>query len=207
MDSLLREILDSLEFEDNGWIRVHSYVWDDEAINLTFEINTGIAPDDRQLWTVRCSNVSSYQLAQDLAYDIEIAEKHVLLLPHTSPSSELFFSGAAGNPSEVIGKLWLVHEHECGQWIPFRRYLNRQVPLNDLLTASSGCLAKGPKPLLERYASVLVDCGLKPSVVGEHEPKRWVANRWAPEPTGLRVMIVEGTYIVAQDFVFSRTSA
>lgn len=160
----LQAIVDTGEFEDNGWINLLAAEWHESDLSLTLIVNPG--NDSLQRWRLRCGDVLEYQIAAagDCGFN-HWSSDHPALDQYTEPHDQLYFSGAVPNPREGVGALWLAHRSHADDWYPLERYVNTEVPLDALLAGGHGLLASGPRTLLEIYAEALRSLKCSPNVV------------------------------------------
>jgi hypothetical protein len=192
----LREITQSAEFTERGWLRLASSHWDDRAIRLELEVAEGRGREAVARWTVACSNVREYLICDADGGGLQVnGSDHPVVRQHIEPRADLFFQGKPSAPTELLGRLWLAHRAIADDWIDFDRYLNLPGRLERLLRRGSGKLASGPRFLLDEYAAVLRAAGVEPSLGGKRatSPK---AALWAAH--------FGDSYVVAEAFVASR---
>lgn len=85
----------------------------------------------------------------------------------------------------------------------FGKYQNSSEQLYTLLRTSNGSLGKGSKKLLTKYEKCLNGYGIETSTVGGYIPTYWDGkNKFSGET--LKIFLMSGSYIVGQDFVFTR---
>jgi hypothetical protein len=140
-------------------------------------------------------------LSLGYCYDLELSDDHVLLWPHAAPTSAISFYGKAENPSAVAGALYERHRELVDKWIPLHRFLNPGVQLTDLLSGGYGMLAEGPEQLILAYEEVMQQHGFSTS---HREPTArvyWEDHAWHEQTAALSVLILDESYIVAEEFV------
>lgn len=71
MDSLI-EILQSMEFENDGWLRITSLMTSEHNSTLNISVHTGQEEEAIQLWHVIGTNTEGYHIEMETCYDIEI---------------------------------------------------------------------------------------------------------------------------------------
>src|SRR5262249_27234879 len=129
-------------------------------------------------WRIIAREVVDSKFVSPLG-DVELHSEHILARQHTDPRLDLYFVDRSLLPAaEIAGNLFLAHVRVADWWIPFRRYLNRDAPLDRLLDGGSGKLAEGPNFIIEAYRGVLETAGMRVSVVGKGRAGRWDGTTW-----------------------------
>lgn len=123
-------------------------------------------------WKLRFSGVVEQQLSVIVDCGLNVWRHHVVLDQYTRRREFLHFAQRPGNADEVIGQLWRAHTAAVDDWIPFDRYLNRELQLAELLASGSGLLATGPDFLIDPYERVMRDFGCQPCRLALPGPPR-----------------------------------
>jgi hypothetical protein len=160
MDELLA-LLHTVEFEDNGDMRIVHAHWSGDRLVLRAQVDHG--DETRSSWQLRFTGVLESSLTVLVQCGLNIWQDHAAIDQYTRRRQFLHFSAAPTNPDAVVGQLWAAHSDLAGDWIPFERYLNGELPLAKLLASGSGLLATGPDFLISAYAAVLERNGCRPS--------------------------------------------
>ena len=200
----LDALFDTMEFEDNGGLVVASVRWPGRGCELLLNVRTGEEAAPRQAWRVWCTDFRASRLSVAWVDRAELAAEHPLLFPYTEPHGKLAFLGRPTDSRVVVADLWEVHRLATDLWHPFEAFFNPGLPLTELLASNSGLLAEGPVSLLERYAGVLRDHGLEPSIFGQRPPVRWLDGAWRPEAPDLRAFILGESFVVGAGFEVKR---
>ncbi len=115
----------------------------------------------------------------------------------------------------LVGALYERHQDSAEGWIPFPRFLNASHPkLPTLLAGGHGLLADGPIPLMEAYAAVLLEHGVRASMLEPRPPQR-LEVRGGPDPCyethtlleedrDLAVLTLGESFVVAKSFAAMR---
>jgi hypothetical protein len=204
---ILTEILQSMEFEDDGWLRISSLVTSDRSSTLNVSVHTGQEEEPIQLWQVTGTNTEGYHIDMETCYDIEIVKDHPILWHYNCPTIQLYFNGSTLSPERAIVQLYERHLQLTGTWIPFHRYFNPEMSLRKLLISSHGMLARGPKILLKEYADIIITSGITVSTTAEKKRLYWNGEARVPYPEGLKAVIIGNSYIVAEKFEVQRIDA
>lgn len=196
---MLGALSDFLEeqHEDQSWADFAAIqrVGDDLDILLNVGFESGLLTT----WKINCGNTRDFWVSEGI--DIRsYAEDHPAARQYTDDTVDLFFRGACPEPARVVGKLWHAHRNEVQHWIGFDRYLNVVPSLAALLSGEYGKLAAGPLFLIERYAEVLDQARLSPSIVASRPPMRLREGVWVPQTAPLFFVQLGSCCVVAERF-------
>ena len=197
----IEDLLHSKEVDDDGWVRIASLRWD--ARNLICDLCVDESYGGRTVvwWQVSCREVRDFLITDVNGGGLQIdGGDHPVVRQHSDPRVDLSFRGQAADPIRLIGSLWQVHREICDDWIPFDRYVNTALPLEELLASRSGKLAAGPRFLLEAYVRALHDHGVSSSLSGERPVARFVDGQWREQQKSLLVMHCGQSFVVAEQF-------
>jgi hypothetical protein len=64
-------------------------------------------------------------------------------------------------------------------------------------------LASGPRKLLEKYATVLDRYNIRFSIIGDRVPQYWDGENHSDETGNAKVLFVDNSYIIADEFLFA----
>ena len=158
-----------------------------------------VSPDGKtqEVWEVICKSVVESQLTETTNCGLNYweSEDHPVIAQYSEPHEDLYFSKPTENPSALLGILWKVHRKATDNWIPFDRYINRQVTPRELFESDMGMLASGPSYLIEAYASAIDNEGMKPRRLASEE------GIYVPEA---KMIHFSESYVVAETFEASR---
>jgi len=156
-------ILGTLDFEENGRMRVVSVRWSADRLAVRFHVDHGT--EETSTWQLRFTGVLEHlftDVVNECGLNIWDGD-HPAIDQYVQPREFLHFASAPQDPHHVVGELWAAHVKLVDDWIPFERYFNGEVALHQLLASGSGLLAKGPVFLLSAYASILENAGCRPT--------------------------------------------
>ena len=174
--------------------------------DLDILINVGFESGSVSSWKITCESARDFWVTDGI--DIRAyAEEHPAARQYTDDQVELFFRGGCNEPARVVGKLWHAHRNEVQHWIDFDRYLNVVPSLAGLLSGEYGKLASGPLFLIERYAEVLDQERLSPSVVSSRPPMRLREGNWVPQTAPLYFVQLGSCCVIAERFESRRLEA
>jgi hypothetical protein len=168
-----------------------------EASVSSVSIERSETPPER--WTVRCAAVDDYRFLAAPCSELRLADDHVLLERYTAPIARLYFRGRPSNVPDAVGALAAAHWRHTGDWVSLATYLNPHSEPAALLTAGSGCLAQGPRLLLEAYAVALRRHGVDPSLF----LSAFTSQR-SSSPPGRQVLLLTPSYVVGSGFEADR---
>ena len=194
-------ITSSIDFEDHGSLLLTHAAWSEDAVTLSLEVSSDEVLDVHPYWQVLCSGVREDCLSLGCYYDVELSGDHVLLWPHAARTSAVSFYGKAEDPSAVAGSLYERHWELVDKWIPFYRFLNTGIRLTDLISGGFGMLAEGPEQLILAYEEVMQQYGFSTSHRDPTTPVYREGDAWLEQKAALSVLILDESYIVAEEFV------
>ena len=201
----LNKILETGEFEDDGYIRLQRVQWLDAAVQVTLDVNTGDEAATHQGWLIESvGRTFASRFVEGVAYDFAIERNHVVLWPFTRPQVQLFFKGNVGDPLSLAGALYQEHRNTTQGWFSFDKFLNQEQHLPKLLSGGYGKLADGPDLLIEKYIHVLRRYGVEPSTLPPRPPKAWDNDRWITIDGNVAALLFGDSFVVARDFTLRR---
>ena len=201
MVSELIATLEDADFDLTGQLRIVRLERLNQGLQLTLEARAFSGNFERQAWLLTCTQERASALGPDPTYGVAVLNDHVLLGPYVDTQTQLLIRGPAADPRHVIADLWERHRAVAEPWFRFGEFLNRGLPLVELLSSSTAVLAAGPSRLLQAYSEVLVTHGLEPYTVAAQPPRRWVDMTWQPEDPGLQVLLFSPhDYIIGTGF-------
>ncbi len=193
----IKDLLDNYEADDSILVITKAdYSGDNPNLSLTsYHLN-----DSSLNWTLevvghRASELSFASIISDTA--ILLTDDHPFLWQFSDVQSELYFNGSSKDVAIVISELNQI-DFEL-----FGKYQNSSGQLYTLLNSSNGSLGKGSKKLLTKYAECLNRYGIKTSVIGGYTPSYSDGKSNFSGDT-LKILIIRGSYIVGQDFIFTK---
>lgn len=177
----------------------------EERGDLVLTLAGSAGPEGRSArWRLRAQGVCATELhLPEYAEGVEVASEHPLLLAHTARTTELSVQRAPDDPGRLLGDLWRAHRRLAGGWIAPEMYLNVSYAFlaHGPAAGGAGHLAHGPRPLLEAYAAVAQERGMRPSLVGDEPPRIWKDGAgWSERTEPLHVLLVGRSWVVAERF-------
>jgi hypothetical protein len=194
----LLDIISTLDFEEFGLLALASAEWDGN--DLTLHLAVERKDEEDEVWRLHCANVRRSRIGNDQGIgSLSVETRHPLLLPHTEPVADLYFSSRPADPDATVGRLLEAHHSAVRRWFDFLHFFNLgpDQSLRALLAGGFGKLAQGPQSLIGRYAEVLRGVGVAVSSPPSWAPVWWDGTRWVQEVDPLFVVILGGSYVVA----------
>lgn len=200
----LRQLTDTLSFEEDGFVRVLGAVADGRDLSLYLEvIDSGMSTP----WCVRGHEVRGHRIvAPGGSSEVSLFDDHPLLWRHTMPRSGLYFRGEVKDVMSVVGALVVTHQTLVGPWdrdtnwpSQNERVMNPTL-LAQVLEAGDGLLSEGPVVVLEAYARVLDAYGISHTMLEPMQPSRWNGEQWQPETEKLHALVIGESYVIAPTF-------
>jgi hypothetical protein len=168
-----QSIDDLLRAKDQGWVRVLTMAWRASALEVVIAIDERRSGRMRECWKVTCKKVREYKITDVNGGGLALYDQsHPLVRQHSDEVATLRFSGRAAQPAAVLGRLLCAHGQVSDDWISFDTYSGEPEALLRSLENGSGKLATGPRFLLEAYAQVLRESGLRPNLRTSREGRR-----------------------------------
>jgi len=202
MDDLL-EIIQSPEFEETeGIIDLARARMEGDLLVLSFNLIAGEAiREEDQAWEVECASVLEHSLTLGNCSEFSLHDDHPLLWQYVHPECSVSFHGDSSNAEAIVGSLYNRHIGLVGNSIPFKRFLNGN-PV-EMVRGRYGMFALGPAPLMEAYASVFENAGIK---AGVSEPRLHWSIGDLTDPGEIEVLVLgDRSYVVAQKFNANRS--
>lgn len=109
--------------------------------------------DEKQKWQVKCDGYFNQKIEIGYLrpfYRIKILKDHPLLWNY-GPESHFSITGSSNKIPELMGELFIVHTHACGNWVNFHNLFGF---LPEILNAPSDNQLVVPEPLLDNYLKI-----------------------------------------------------
>ncbi len=200
----LGDLPELLDDEDHQYVaRIVDFRADLDASELTFLLRlsdlSGSCTDRR----VHCSGAVRWNLTDGRVDWLLVREEHPGLEPF-GPTGALYFRGVPSDGRQMLLELRAVHDRATEGYLDFREIVNTGWGAGDgseVFRMGHGQLAEGPVSLLREYANVARAHHLKTNILETGPQKRLdpVTERWVPFPSGLRLLDMGESYVVATD--------
>ena len=201
MNLELQSIFETGEFEEDGSCQIKSLTWNGDDLYIELLVETGFDESLAQSWSVIARHVREQKIEKEWDDILEEVNEHPVLLPYKSNNANLFFSHFDGNKTELLGNLFTATYEIVGDWLDLNTFLNHAAIS---ISGPSGCLAKGPVPLLKRFKKEVEKLGGKANLLSEMEPKRWNGEQWVAEDPNLKALILGHSHIIARNFEYKK---
>lgn len=191
------------DFEDYGTLFLKSAEWIDELekLNLQLQVKIDEEPNFPANWEIVCTGVRTHQLNLGYVYDFVLDTDHVLSWEYVKPCCSVSFNGKTNNIFAVIGSLYKTHIKIAEDWIPFNRYFNEMMKLDELIAGGFGQLIEtAPENFSKEYENVMKEYGFSTSRSESRPPSYWNGEQWISKTVSLSTMIFDNSHIVAETF-------
>jgi hypothetical protein len=205
---LPKRLTDILNDHDPGDIAISITKIDFETNNLNFVIKiSGFGYNDEDnyeyRWTVNTVHYRTSKFSLDFACSIYITDTHPLLWQFSDKQSELYFNGICSDADRLFLDLYKAHNACFEGLIDFEETINQPDNFEPLLKSRNGLLASGPNKLMNMYADVLSKHNMSSSIIGDRVPTFWDGEKHVLETGKAKVLFIDNSYIVADDFEFA----
>lgn len=198
--------LETKTWSNDPFVRLDSIALEGDKAILSLSILDYDESTTWQRWAIKTGRLIDYEVRSPWG-DLEMhGPDHVLARQHIEPVRYLTFHGSPHSAAEVVGLLLTAHREIVADCIPFSRYLNTSNQLESLLDAGFGKLADGPAFLMEAYARVLQDHGMRVRLSSARPNKSYTDGQWVANPSGLSVLRLGDSFFVSEMFDDERLS-
>jgi len=179
-----------------------------KRLELLLELRAFSGDFERQAWIVSCAEERHSLFRSEPFYGADLLSDHVLLAPYRDARIQLGIKGAAANAKSAVADLWEAHHSVAGRWFPFDAFLNRALPLSELLASNAAVVADGPSRIIQAYARALASHVDEAYSIRETSPKQWLDMAWQPEDPDVQLLLLEPQdYIIGKGFAARRASS
>jgi hypothetical protein len=200
----LNNILDSLEFENDGLILIRKTDIQDDFIDIVLSVRLG-HNDKKELWTIRVKNYKEYSFTSKVFYDIILHKEHCLLLSYNGYSAEIFVNEKIDNKKDLFEKLYLAHRKVCKDWIPFDKFIPHGFDNLGHFELDYGSFARGPIEILKVYFDTLKKYYNKVNIVGKYGRRVHIPESgFETDKTIYRILVLGDSFIIGEDFEFNQ---
>ena len=197
----LSDILDNYDPEDLDII-ISKVDYDNTNSKFDFQLSIISWTEEKfdHAWFVKTKQYRKSKILFDRASTLQIAKEHPVLWEFSDIQSEIYFNGQCNNIDQLYLGLCKVHKALFKDLTAFDETING-IDFYQLMSASNGLLAKGPKKLLVQYGEVLEQNGIKYSIIGDSMPTYWNGQH-LPEVGNAKALFIDNSYIIADEFQF-----
>jgi hypothetical protein len=170
-------------YEDlNG--RIVTVSADGASYDVIFECDDWQTGSRRRRFALQFDDVRESTATPGSSGNLKMESQHPLLWNHNDEHAEMYFSSAPAAPDDLVGLLYAAHNRLFAGWRALSDCL-RASP--QLLRAGNGMFAKGPRRIIEEYATAVGD-KLRYTIVPGHTPKG-----------GYRVVLFDECYVICRN--------
>ena len=159
---------------------------------------------ESQRWTLTIPHPVKYNIATYVCYQFEIVNNHPLLLLYTDRWQSLYFKGPATDVKALMADIFTAQLEVFDSLYNLTNFLNSERNVEALLRAPSALLAKGPRTIIDKYASCLQAHNLPYSIVDGWQPTYWNGGQNVDTVEKLKLLLMGDTYVVAEEFLFEK---
>lgn len=196
----LKEHFSKMETWENGGLLVKSVDYGEDDIIVKFEVYFGDNLGGQE-WLMTVKNVKAAKVIWTRDEYIEIYNDHYLLWKFTDDEIELYVNGTSDSAEVLAANFYTLHQKTFGEWLPIETFVHN---LLSLCKSKQALFAKGPKRLLEYYASWLSDYGRNPYFL-EFEGLTNANVRANRIP--LKLLTFGKSYFIGQDIVLNKVNS
>lgn len=187
----LERLLIKLEEEDGG-IVVSSLEYIDSDLEIYFTVSFPDSEIPHQNWRIRAINIKKERFERSWETNLQLFANHPLLLEFNDDHSELYYTGRTLHPEKLIVDLFRMFSDNAWKDLKFGWGINAPDGFLKLCNEETGLFARGPKSILEKYASVLHENGIRISMLDDMEKNR----------QELMLLMLGRNYFIAEEFTF-----
>ena len=148
------------------------------------------------LWRAHCRGKKEHWFEEPGMFEfVSICSKHPLLADYQDPWDQVYLSGPALGPIDLIERLVSAVAEETEDWRPAERYLNTSIDLSELLAGGSGLLFRAPRRIGRRMAQALFEAGVRSTNLP-----------YGSESEDVAALIMGRSFIIAERFEFENLS-
>jgi len=153
-------------------------------------------------WIIKTIQFRSSRISFDPGSSIEISNDDPLLWYYSDKLCSIYFNGSCNDTDKLFLDLYRVHNSIFNGQLNFEETLNQPYNFDSLIQSENGLLASGPRKLLEKYAAALSKHNIQYSIIGDRVPQYWDGQKHNDENGNAKVLFIDNSYIIADDFVF-----
>ncbi|MEX6690183.1 hypothetical protein QTN47_21920 [Danxiaibacter flavus] len=200
----LQDILTNHDPED---IAISFLRVDYENENPSFRIQvSGLGYNDEKNyffeWKINTVQYRSSKIYLDTASSIEISNDNPLLWYYSDKQCSMYFKGDCSDSDKLFLDLYRIHNSIFNGQLNFEDSLNQPYNFYNLIQSKNGLLAKGPRKLLEEYATILKRHNIGYTIIGDRIPQYWDGQNHKEEIGTAKILFIDNSYIIADEFNF-----
>lgn len=179
-------------------IKSITYLQDDIIVLLEFDLGED---SPKQFWALKVIDAQDEKIVRTWATYVQVYTDHYLLWPFTDEEAELCINGTNDAPEKLVADFYSLHQAAFGEWLAIDCYVS---DLPGKAKSKFAQFAKGPKRILEYYASWLASHGRNPYFLN-FEGLTNANARVVRVP--LKLLTFGECYFIGKEFVFTKRSA
>lgn len=187
----LETLLIKLEEEDGGII-VSSLEYIDSDLEIYFTVSFPYSEIPHHNWRIRAINIKKERFERSWETNLRLFTNHPLLLKFNDDHSELYYHGKALHPEKLLFDVFRMFSENEWKDLEFGLGINTPDGFLKLCNGETGLFARGPKSMLEKYASVLHENGIRTSMLDNMEEDR----------QELMLLMLGESHFIAEEFIF-----
>ncbi len=107
----LSELFSTVEFEDNGGVRITGTDWYSGNLRVELAIYTG-CNGESQLWEIQINGVRKELIKSSHTDRLELLDEHPLLWEYNQEQTSLYFGHSTNRPFELFANIYDIHVFE-----------------------------------------------------------------------------------------------
>ena len=122
----LKNSLDSLDYEEEGGLIVHSIKYFDRVLHFDFSIFLGdVECNERQYWQMQVLNYRDSKIDIDnLGGYFRFFSDHYILSEFLDNTTDLYFKNPTDNPELLLADIYNVHNSVFDNNFPLEKFIN-----------------------------------------------------------------------------------
>ncbi len=196
------ETFESLEYEEEGFLKFHHLELNSNDLNYFFELHSGIQ-NQYELWKISARKPRDWNIDSQFRYSyFNIYSEHCLLWRYNDSHIEVHTKSKSKDPNGLFCDLYSLHMNLDDGSLPVDSFING----NPITRCNSdfGVFAKGPKNLMTKYMELLNKYGRGAYLFGERDSLKWNGKNWIKEDGDYILMTIGEAYIIAKEFKFEK---
>lgn len=189
-----KEIIESLDFQENGRIVITSIVYSVDDLKVYFNLYTGDDESLTQKWIVEIIGIEKEKIVRSFDAHPIIYSDHFLLYEYIDNYTELYYKGNVDDSLNLFIDLYKSHIDNYNNDLDFGFGINAPDGMLNLCRNGSGLFARGSKRILEKYENCLNSHGVKTYYLNEIECKN----------KNLLLLTLDNSYFIGKNFIFTQ---
>ena len=193
------ELVAGGDFDHSCGLVLEEASWEEFALRLKLRVELEDVPAP-QFWTVHVSHSYHERLASEWTEGVYLGREHPSLIPYTQLESDIYFTGNALSPRELLGIVSIACASELGKWHGVSKFLNEGLGLLEGRCGAHGLLGRFPNSVVSRILKELADSPITPVVLNERAPAFWDGAAWVNYAETAEALIFGSCFVVGEGF-------